>query len=76
MKASKLLLPQPLEHPTPDLGVAAEGVDRLRRKGITVGTKPLLLGVIAVLAEQIHIGDVLISEGHLFPPLQHQHCQS
>ena len=72
-EAGQFLLPQALQHPSPDLGVATEGVDRLGGEGIPIRAEPLLLGVVAILAEQIHIGHVLIGQGHLLAPLQQQH---
>ena len=69
----KLTLAHALEHTAPDLGVAPQGIDRLGREGVAVGAEPLLTGVVAVLAEQINIGHVLIRQGHGPAALQHQH---
>ena len=72
-QAAELALTHALQHAAPDLGVAAEGVDRLRGEGITVGAEPLLTGVVAILAEQVDVGDVLIRQRHRTAALQQQH---
>ena len=71
---AEVLLAHALEHSSPDLGVAAAGVGGLGREGIAVRPEPaFVLGVVAVLAEQIHVGDVLVLESHGPAALQHQH---
>ena len=69
----ELALAHAFQHATPDLGVAAQGVDGLRREGIAIGAEPLLTGVVAILAEQVDIGDVLIRQRHRSTALQQQH---
>ena len=69
----KLPLAHPLQHRPPDLAVAAEGVDGLGVEGIAIGAEPHLAGVVAVLAEQIHIGHILIGQGHGTAALEQQH---
>ena len=73
LHTGELLFTHALQHAPPDLGVATEGIDRLRREGIAIRAKPLLTGVITVFAEQIHIGHVLIGQGHGTATLQQQH---
>ena len=75
-KAFKFLFAHAFQHPAPDLGVAAKGVQGLGRERITVRTKPLVFGVITILAEQAHIGHVLILDGELDTPLEHKHLQT
>ena len=74
-KAFKFLLAHAFQHPAPDLGVAAKGIQGLGGERITVRTKPLFFGVVTILAEQAHIGHVLILDGELDPPLKHKHLE-
>ena len=74
-KAFKFLLAHAFQHPAPDLGVAAKGIQGLGGERIPVRTKPLFFGVVTILAEQAHIGHVLILDGELDPPLEHKHLE-
>ena len=71
-EAAKLALAHALENAAPDLAVATQGIDRLGREGIPIGPKPLLTRVVAVLAEQVDVRDVLIRQGHHPTALQEQ----
>ena len=75
-KAFKFLLAHAFKHTAPDLGVAAKGIHGLGGERITVRTKPLFFGVVTILAEQAHIGHVLILDGELDPTLEHKHLQA
>ena len=74
-KALKFLFAHAFQHPAPDLGVAAKGIQGLGGERITVRTTPLFFGVVTILAEQAHIGHVLILDGELDPPLEHKHLE-
>ena len=75
-KAFKFLFAHAFQHPAPDLGVAAKGIQGLGGERITVRTKPLFFGVVSVLAEQTHVGHVLLLDGELDPTLEHKHLQA
>ena len=66
-------LAQPLQHRRPDLGVATAGIHHLGVEGITVAAEPGRFGVVALLAEQVDIGHVLIQERQPVTALQHKH---
>ena len=71
---AEILFAHAFQHRPPDLGVSSPCIGGLRCKGIAVGSEPALtLGVISILAEQIHVGDVLVFEGHRPAALQHEH---
>ncbi len=72
-QAFELARPHALEHPAPDLGIPAQGVDGLGGEGIAVGAEPVVAGVIAVFSEQIDAGHVLIGQVHGPAALQQQH---
>ena len=75
-KTFKFLFAHAFQHPAPDLGIAAKGIQGLGGERITVRTKPLFLGVITILAEQAYIGHVLILDGELDSTLEHKHLQT
>ena len=75
-KAFKFLFAHAFQHATPDLGVAAKGIQGLGGERISIRAKPLFFGVVAVLAEQTHVGHVLLLDGELDPPLEHKHLQA
>ena len=75
-KAFKFLFAHALQHATPDLGVAAKGIQGLGGERISIRAKPLFFGVVAVLAEQAHIGHVLLLDGELDPTLEHKNLES
>ena len=74
---AELPFPHPLQNRTPDLGVASQGVGGLRRNRVTVRSEPaLILGVVAILAQQVDIRDVLVAECHGFTTFEQQDTAS
>ena len=73
-EAAKLTLTHALENATPDLAIATQGIDRLGREGVPIGPEPLLTRVVAVLAEQVDVRDVLIRQGHHPAALKQQNA--
>ena len=73
-QGAEILFTHALEHPAPDLGIAAKGIHRLWRKGIAIRSKPVFCGVEAIFgAQQLHIRHVLIRQWHRATALKNQH---
>ena len=73
-QGAEILFAHALEHTAPDLGVAAGGIHRLRRKGIAVRPEPVFFGVEAIFGtQQLHIRQVLIRQWHRATALKNQH---